>query len=144
MKKEDKLRKRYPILPVKLGDYKIKDSGKRSKFKTGAVRDSQTNKGRFDLLPPRALKDLAIHYEKGCLKYGDRNWEKGQPLSRYLDSGLRHAFEFLEGKIDEDHLIAAIWNLMCLRETLRRIEEGILPKELNDLPNLKLSIKDKI
>ena len=119
-------------------NYKIKDSGKRSKFKTGAVRDIQEGKGRFDLLPPRAIRDLAIHFEKGCKKYGDRNWEKGIPLNRYVDSALRHVFKFLQGLTDEDHLIAAIWNLMCLRETILRIEEGLLSKDLNTLPNLKI------
>lgn len=115
-------------------DYKIKDSGTRRKFKTGAVRDIQASKGRFDLLPPRAIEALAIHYQKGCKKYGERNWELGIPLSRYLDSSLRHAFQFLQGLEDENHLIAAIWNLMCLYETKERIKEGILPSELDDLP----------
>lgn len=118
----------------KKSDYKIKDSGNRRKFQTGAVRDIQAIKGRFDLLPPRVIKALAIHYQKGCKKYGERNWELGIPLSRYLDSGLRHTFQFLEGLEDENHLIAAIWNLMCLYETKERIKEGILPSELDDLP----------
>ena len=115
--------------------YKIKDSGKRSEFSTGAVRDIQEGKGRFDLLPTRAIRAIAVHYEKGCKKYGDRNWEKGIPLSRYMDSGLRHAFQFLEGKNDENHLAASIWNLLCLYDTLLRIQEGILPKELYNLPH---------
>lgn len=117
--------------------YKIKDSGKRSEFSTGAVRDIQEGKGRFDLLPPRAIKAVAIHYEKGCKKYGDRNWEKGIPISRYIDSGLRHAFQVLLGETDENHLIAAIWNLLCMYETILRMQLGILPEELYDLPHKK-------
>lgn len=112
----------------------IKDSGERQEFETGSRRDTRDGKGRFDLLPARALTRLARHFEGGSKKYGDRNWEKGQPLSRYLDSGLRHAFKFLEGHRDEDHLIAAVWNLMCLADTQQRIEEGLLSKELDDLP----------
>lgn len=115
-------------------DRKIKDSGKRREFKTGAVRDINENKGRFDLLPMLALKDLAIHFQKGCQKYGDRNWEKGIPISNLVDSGLRHAVEFVLGYEDEDHLIAAIWNLINAREILLRIDAGILPEELDDLP----------
>ncbi|MFQ6077463.1 MAG: dATP/dGTP diphosphohydrolase domain-containing protein [Candidatus Bathyarchaeia archaeon] len=114
--------------------YKIKDSGKRQEFSTGAHRDVQGGKGRFDLLPPRAIRALAIHFEKGCRKYGDRNWEKGIPISRYLDSALRHIFQFLQGEEDENHLIAAIWNLVCCYETILRIQEGGLPAELYDLP----------
>jgi len=65
----------------------FKDSGERSSFDTGANRDIQTGKGRFDLAPPFSTMFLARIYETGCLKYGDRNWEKGIPINRYLDGG---------------------------------------------------------
>ncbi len=112
----------------------VQDSGKRQDFTTGAHRDTNTGKGRYDLLPTRAIRRIAQHFENGAVKYDARNWEKGIPLSRYLDSALRHTFKFLEGQKDEDHLAAGIWNLMCLLETQERIELGILPKELDDLP----------
>ncbi len=112
----------------------IKDSGKRSKFFTGAVRDIREGKGRFDLLPPRALTRLARYFEEGCKKYGERNWEKGIPLSRFFDSAIRHAFKYLQGLDDEDHLIASVWNLMCLTETEMRIKEGLLDAKLQDIP----------
>lgn len=112
----------------------LKDSGKREEFATGSRRDTRDGKGRFDLLPARALRRLAVHFERGGRKYGDRNWERGQPVSRYMDSGLRHAFEFLAGKTDEDHLIAAAWNLLCACDTQERVKEGLLPQELGDLP----------
>lgn len=115
-------------------DYEIKDSGERQEFSTGAVRDKKDGKGRFDLLPPRTIRALAIHYQKGGLKYLPRNWEQGIPIGEFIDSGLRHIFDYVEGKTDENHLIAAIWNLCGAYETLERIKEGILPKELDDLP----------
>ena len=116
---------------------KVKDSGKRQSFKTGSVRDISEGKGRYDLLPTRALRRLAEHYENGAKKYGDRNWEKGQPLARMLDSAMRHLFKALEGQTDEDHWVASIWNLMAIVEYQERIEEGIMDKNLNDLPILK-------
>lgn len=112
----------------------IKDSGQRRDFETGSRRDVRQGKGRFDLLPARALRRLARHFEAGAVKYGDRNWEKGQPLSVYLDSALRHTTIYMEGKTDEDHLIAAAWNLLCLADTEERIKEGLLPLGLSDLP----------
>ena len=112
----------------------IKDSGARTEFATGSLRDKRVGKGRFDLLPILALVRLAKHFEGGAVKYGDRNWEKGQPLSCYMDSALRHAFKYLLGLRDEDHLTAASWNLMCLAETETKISLGLLPKELNNLP----------
>jgi hypothetical protein len=112
----------------------IKDSGNRENFSTGSKRDTREGKGRFDLLPVMAITRLAKWFELGSIKYGDNNWKKGQPLSRYMDSALRHAFKYLGGHRDEDHLIAACWNLMCLAETEEMIQNGILPKELDDLP----------
>ena len=112
----------------------IKDSGKRQEFNTGSRRDLQAGKGRMDLLPMLSLIRLAKHFEGGANKYGDRNWEKGQPLSRYFDSAMRHAFKYILGMRDEDHLIAACWNLMCLAQTEMMINAGKLPKELDDLP----------
>lgn len=112
----------------------VKDSGYREDFSTGSKRDARNGKGRFDLLPPYALLRLAKHYENGASKYGDRNWEKGQPISRYLDSAYRHLNCVLMGLEDEDHLSAAVWNVLAIIETQKRIELGILPVELDDFP----------
>ena len=112
----------------------FKDSGERTEFETGATRDCQAGKGRMDLLPFRALMAVSKIYETGCLKYGDLNWEKGIPCSRYADSALRHFSKWMIGHGDEPHLDMAIWNLLCLRDTLARIQEGLLPESLNDLP----------
>jgi hypothetical protein len=114
--------------------FKTKDSGRRENFTTGSRRDDRTGKGRYDLLPTHAMRRLAQVYERGATKYGDRNWEKGQPLSRYLDSALRHTFQVLEGKTDEDHAGHAAWNLLAFIETQHRIREGVLPESLDDLP----------
>jgi hypothetical protein len=119
---------------TKKKDYKIKDSGQRRDFKTGAVRDMASGKGRFDLIPWEVIRALAIHYEKGCLKYGDRNWEKGIPVHSFLDSAMRHSAQVIDGCDDENHLIASIWNLVCAYQTILRIQRGELPAELYDLP----------
>ena len=113
----------------------VKDSGKREDFDTGSRRDTREGKGRFDLISPIVTRRDAKHMENGAVKYGDRNWEKGQPMSRYLDSAERHIADFKEGKRDEDHLAAARWNLACMIHTEEMIARGLLPSELNDLPN---------
>jgi hypothetical protein len=112
----------------------IKDSGNRRVFNTGGQRDITLGKGRMDLLPCRALIAVARHFEAGARKYEDRNWEKGIPLHSFFDSGLRHALQFLMGKRDEPHLEAACWNFLCALDTLKRIEEGLLPESLFDIP----------
>ena len=157
----------------------IKDSGNRTKFATGAVRDIQQGKGRFDLMPLDIMEnlfwayergisvasgmisevvayinnfkndgisvnllqavccyakatrkdifalmlDVAKHFENGALKYGERNWEKGIPISRYIDSALRHLMKDLAGETDEDHAAAFIWNCMCAAWTMKHLPE---------------------
>jgi hypothetical protein len=117
---------------------KVKDSGERRKFGTGAVRDMALGKGRYDLISPLAMKRLAKHYQNGSLKYGDRNWEKGIPLNSYLDSAMRHLFNYLEGLRDEDHLSACLWNVSALIHMEEMIERGLMPKSLNNLPNFTI------
>jgi hypothetical protein len=112
----------------------VKDSGARQSFSTGAVRDIQVGKGRYDLLSPLALRRIAVHTENGAVKYGDRNWEKGMPLTRFLDSAIRHTYAHLGGDRSEDHLAAAAWNLMACIHTEECIERGTLPKELDNRP----------
>ena len=122
----------------------VKDSGKEQSFGTGAVRDIQEGKGRFDLLPPYALLRVAKHFENGANRYQERNWEKGIPCSRYLDSAFRHMIKIMMGLEDEDHEGACAWNLLCLMETKMRADLGILPKELNDLPTIYKDYFDEI
>ena len=89
----------------------LKDSGSREAYSSGAVRDRKEYKGRFDLLPWVAIRQLALHCEFGAIKYGERNCEKGMPVSSLLDSAVRHIGDFFEGKKDEPHLVSAFWNI---------------------------------
>lgn len=108
-------------------DSGIKDSGDRTEFETGAVRDMHEGKGRCDLLPACVLLRLARHYENGARKYGVRNWQ-GIPCYSFADSAMRHLLKYMDGQTDEDHLIAAIWNLCGLAWTEEK------RPELMDIP----------
>jgi hypothetical protein len=116
-------------------DRTLKDSGTRQEFSTGARRDVQAGKGRFDLISPLALYHLARVYEEGAKKYGDRNFEKGMPLSRMIDSARRHINNHMEGKRDEPHIVQAAWNLLAYIHIAEMVQRGLLPEELNDMPN---------
>lgn len=109
-------------------DSGIKSSGDMTVFASGAVRDKKTGKGRCDLLPACVLLRLARHYERGAERYGEYNWKQGIPCHSFVDSALRHMLKYMDGWTDEDHLIAAIWNLCGLAWT-----EEKLP-ELMDIP----------
>lgn len=59
-----------------------------------------------------AMLDVSLHYEAGCEKYGERNWEKGIPVHCYIDSGVRHYLKHLRGDCDENHGRAFVWNML--------------------------------
>jgi hypothetical protein len=125
------------------GHYETKDSGERQFFPTGSQRDRRAEKGRYDLLTPIAIRRICGVYERGAEKYDERNWEKGQPLSRYLDSALRHLFQHLEGYRDEDHLAQAAWNVLAMMHTEECVQRGLLPAELDDLPNYRPNCQEE-
>lgn len=106
------------------------------KFKTGAVRENKTGKGRCDLLPMCALIRLSKHYEAGSADHGERNWEKGLPMHSFLDSAIRHLFEYMDGQTDEDHLAAAAWNILGAMWTEEK------KPEMQDIPTRPVPIKD--
>lgn len=60
-----------------------------------------------------AVLEYAVQLENGAIKYGPRNWQKGIPLDRYVDSGIRHYMKHLRGDDDERHDRAALWNMLC-------------------------------
>ena len=114
---------------------KIKDSGSRTEFFTGAVRDMQAGKGRMDLLPWSAIMEVARHCEEGALKYGERNVEKGIPIHSLIDSALRHLAKYMMGRTDEPHLRAAAWNVLyALWMELERPEMQDIPSRIKDDP----------
>ena len=59
-----------------------------------------------------AMLEVSKHYEDGCNKYGERNWQKGIPLHCYIDSGVRHYIKFTRGDDDEPHDRAFLWNML--------------------------------
>lgn len=109
----------------------IKDSGDRTAFETGAVRDMHEGKGRLDLLPCSAILELAKHCENGALKYGERNVDKGIPQHSFIDSALRHLFKYLRGDKDENHLVAALWNVAwAVNQEVEKVEMQDIPSRM--------------
>ena len=111
-----------------VGRPKILDSGERTEFSSGAVRDMHAGKGRMDLLPWAAIMEIAKHCENGAIKYGEHNIDKGIPTHSLCDSAARHLAKYLDGWNDEPHLIAAAWNLLFA------IQMEIKHPELVDTP----------
>jgi hypothetical protein len=116
------------------GSHGLKDSGERVTLASGMMKEASNGRGRYDLISPIALEKLAIHSEKGALKYSDHNWELGNPLSVSINSAMRHLNDYRRGDRSEPHLTAAFWQLMTGVHTEDMIERGLLPKELDDMP----------
>ena len=90
----------------------ILDSGERTEFLSGAVRDMHEGKGRMDLLPWEAIIEVSKHCERGAKKYGEHNVDRGIPTHSLIDSGTRHIAKHIAGYKDEPNLVAACWNFL--------------------------------
>ena len=83
------------------------------------------DEGIFDSVYDMLL-EVAKHFEEGCKKYGENNWQKGIPAHCYIDSAVRHYLKYLRGDKDEPHDRAFVWNLLCCIWTCKH------KPELND------------
>ena len=117
---------------TRCNDYKkkleIKDSGERTVFPTGSVRDMHEGKGDMVSIPWESILRLSKHYENGAKKYQRWNFRKGIPISSFIDSACRHLAKYQCGMDDEDHLSAAAFNVLGAM-----LMENTMP-EMNDLP----------
>ena len=122
-------------------EWTTKDSGKREKYASGMIRDTQEGKPRFDLCHAEGvpyneqmLTRFAALMARGVTKYGERNWELAEgkeELNRFRGSALRHMQQWYDGEEDEDHQAAVLFNLMAA-ETLKY---KLKKKEINGSSN---------
>lgn len=63
--------------------------------------------------PQTIVLEVSKHFEEGCKKYGENNWQKGIPTHCYIDSAVRHYLKYLRGDKDEPHDRAFYWNILC-------------------------------
>jgi len=101
------------------------------RYESGAVRSSDAENERWDLITPFGLRRLAETCAEGARKYGDRNWEKGMPASVMLNHAIRHLYLYLSGDTSEDHLAHAAWNVLAVCHF-----EEVMP-EMIDIPSRK-------
>lgn len=80
-----------------------------------------TDKASIKKCKAGLILQLSKHYEHGAEIYGENNWQKGMPLSVYLDSAMRHYLKYISGWKDEDHAIAFVWNVFALLWTKEHI-----------------------
>jgi len=105
----------------------------RNTYGSGATKESNQDKPRFDLIPIEPMFRVALRYTEGAKKYSERNWEKGIPVSQYVSSALRHLYQYLAGDRSEDHLAAVIFNIMAIMHHEEKIKKGVLDKSYYDI-----------
>jgi hypothetical protein len=88
-------------------------SGDVVQFQTGAVRSSDAEATRYDLVSPIGLEAVARTCAEGAAKYSDFNWERGMPVHDLLNHSIRHIYQYLAGDRSEDHLPHAAWGLLA-------------------------------
>ena len=98
----------------------------------GKKLDSE--KIRYELLPPEALEGTAKILTFGAKKYGDRNWEDGIEFSRVYGALQRHLIAWWGGEdtdteSGESHLHHAGCNIAFLQSFVVRKQ-----KELDNRP----------
>ena len=99
----------------------IADSGERTTYENGFNRDMGEMKGRMDLLPWQAIRQVSIHCEEGAEKYGERNIDRGCPQFSLYSSGIRHMSKVIDPDENDPedtltHLRAAAWNILWALE----------------------------
>lgn len=95
---------------------------------TGAVRSSEADGYRYDLIPQRGLRRVAATCHEGAVKYSPHNWKKGFAWSEMMKHAQGHLAQYLLGDTSEDHLAHACWNLLAL------MDYEVIHPELNDIP----------
>jgi hypothetical protein len=102
------------------------------KFKTGAVRDDDNGKEKYqETIAWRSLKRYAQYMTGKQSKYGKGNFKKGIDIESYEDSMMRHMQKYFENKHEdgqvekgEDHLSAIVFNVFGIM-----FEEGRVDKK---------------
>jgi hypothetical protein len=108
-------------------------------FETGATRD--TNEGKVDyrgFISPKAMRRfgeymLTHQVQADGTKRSSDNWKKGIPVAAYVESGVRHMFDFWDayedGKLDvcDELACAVLFNIQgYLHERMKRKDMEVL------------------
>lgn len=101
-----------------------------------------TDKPRYDLIPPGTLDALERVSRFGAKKYSDRNWEKGMSYETLYRSLMNHLQAWWKGRdTDEESNLPTswhlLWNAMAIVEMERRLavqDQRLSPLEIDNRP----------
>lgn len=105
-----------------------------TRFKTGAIRDTQEGKPDFiECMSWTALRRYIQYMTEKKSKYGEGNFKKGIPIESYEKSLIRHFDKYIRNRYEngsdepnEDHLSAIVFNAMGImhEEEQDKIKNG--------------------
>ncbi len=124
------LKKHILTMTIRLGgreEYYVVDATTESECFANLLKLCRT---LFPTLKILQLKTLSEKDSYVMTLSGSRNWEKGIPFSRYIDSAKRHLDKYIMGMTDEDHLAAAAWNIFAIMH-----HQELGQTELDDMPH---------
>lgn len=108
-------------------------------------------KAQMELLPPKALREVAHVLTFGAQKYAPDNWRKVKPLrERYLGAALRHIMSEMEdpGHKDTESGIDGLAHAICCLMFILENRLGEPAKMKHELDSLKYvtswSMKDQL
>ena len=77
-------------------------------------RKDDSEKLRYDLIPPEAIEALADILTFGAQKYSDRNWERGMRWGRVFAACMRHLWAWWrKAGPDPDTGKSHLWHAAC-------------------------------
>lgn len=120
-------RRAFPLFIKNNMNFITKDSWERTEFSNWFVRDVDTGKLRYDLIPINMLDRLAGLYTRGIEKYWENNWQQARwriAIERFKQSAWRHFIKWQQWEYDEDHAIAVAWNIFAYEWHKTRLEEN--------------------
>ena len=92
-----------------------------------SARKYDKGKAEYSLIPPAALKEIALVFTHGRTKYGPNNWllEQGLEWTRVYDAAIRHIQAWASGDDTDSeshlpHLAHAAVNIIFLLEYWKR------------------------
>lgn len=82
------------------------------------LREDKTTKPDFTYFAVfyGASSRIVKRFMMGEDKYARVNWRQAKDNQTFKESATRHLFQYLDGQKDEDHLAAAVSNLIILMD----------------------------
>lgn len=100
------------------------------------IADDDICDSPFETKMVTLLLEVSKHYEEGAKKYGEYNWQKGIPVSSFINSACRHYLKAFRGDDDERHDLAFVWNLLNCIWTVENLPD------MGDIPIIERSVEE--